>query len=312
MLLTQSLIEEVYKYIKDKNSVADSHSIVHSDDLRRYVGASAGLDKASINKITEILHDCHKILSIEIVVEDKGHNIDKIEGFVVADLAIVRVLLNYYQEQVAMLYEKQFRKRLGIAQAIKELFPMLKSLNNTEIGQVANKAIMLNEYVHLLEKEYPLYCEEWQEKKLVELAKEYSFDYHSHISEYFHKVEKRLPAEKPLHADNKNDTIQRAVDSPEYKDYTSKQQNYPLQRIIKIYGMEFFLKIQMRKYEFQYLKQVVDDGQISNPRDLLMMKNMLGKVKSNFSRDVILTDYKDDINNLERSILHKMYFTGKK
>ena len=83
---------------------------------------------------------------------------------------------------LCQLYEKQFKKHLLIHQLIKELFPIIKNFNNTELGQIANKAIMLNEYERMIEKDFNEFSTEFQERQLIEIAKREHFDYISKIA----------------------------------------------------------------------------------------------------------------------------------
>jgi hypothetical protein len=301
---SNKIADEIYEEVKKRNSKTDITSVPHSDEFVKFVSGSMGVGEDLSKKILKVLIASHKILSIEIVAEDTVREIPRVDGFVISEYNAIRILKNYYQQELVMEYEKQFNKRVLIHQVIKEIFPLLKSLNNTQIGQIANKAIMLAEYERLLEKDFEEYTPEWKEKHLeIELNR-------ANLTQVEKKKKdiKDIPTKrKPV----KENISNRAVDSDQYNNYLSRSESYPLQRILQIYGMKFFLQVNMRNYKFSYIAKLVEDGQINNRQDLLLMKEMIQTVKSNIEKDAKIKQYIEDLHTLERVVVHKLYFTGK-
>ena len=157
MKVTQKIINDVATEIAKQNNTVGPQGIPHSDQLLKFVQSNLGIPGESAKLALRILVESHRVLSLEIVAEDSKHNIERVEGFITADLKIITQLKNYFQDILCQLYEKQFKKHTMIHQVIKEIFPIIKSFNNTELGQIANKTIMLMEYERMLEKNYSSY-----------------------------------------------------------------------------------------------------------------------------------------------------------
>lgn len=303
---SNKILDEIFDEIKKKNSKVDIMAVPHSDEFVKFVSASMGVDENFVKRFLKILIASHMILSMEIVAEDTVREIPRIDGYVISDYNVIRTLKNYYQQELMMEYEKQFDKRLLIHQLVKEIFPILKSLNNTQIGQIANKAIMLAEYERLLEKDFAEYTQEWKEKHLeLELHRANL----THAEKKKKEVVNDVPGNRATAAKEK--TTNRAVDSEQYDKYLSRSESYPLQRILQIYGIKFFLQVNLRKYKFSYIGRLVEDGQINNRQDLQLLKGMIQTVKSNIDKDSEIKNFLDDLYGLERAVVHRLYFTGK-
>ncbi|MFW6367021.1 MAG: hypothetical protein ACOC2H_11180 [Spirochaetota bacterium] len=309
MKLTQDMIESVYRQIETRNYSSNPQAIIHSDELLSIMSAQMGVSKDTIHQIIQILIDAHKILHIEITSRDDVRGIDTVYGYVISDLNIIRELKNFFEKQLMIGYEQQYRKAKGVSAIIKELFPQIRSLNTTEIGQILNKAVILSEYEKMLSKDFSEFTHEWTERKIAELGTELGFRWTSDIPEIneefsFASIDNEgvRTADDIIQTDSK-----RAVDTTEYQDYTDKKNKYPIKRILNIYGIEFFCKIQFRRYEFKYIKQLVDDRQISQKGDLSKIKDMLSQVKRNIYKDNRLQDYRNDILALDKALTHAMF-----
>ena len=103
----------------------------------------------------------------------------------------------------------------------------------------------------------------------------------------------------------------RAVDSERYTEFVSKSRSYPLQKILKIYGINFFLQVHLRKCQFPALQKLVEDGQIARRSDLTLLREMLQKVKQNINVDKNLTGRTEGLYALEQTVVHRLYFAGK-
>ncbi len=328
MVLTQDMISQVFRTIETRNGMLTSQAIIHSDELISQLSAQMGVTKDVIQRIVHILLESHRILHIDIIASDDARGVDKIEGYVVADMSNIRSLKNYYDSQLMILYEKQYHRARGATSIIKELFPQIRTLNTSEIGQILNKAMMLGEYENLIEKDYREYSHSWQEKRMSELAKENGFAYKSDLEEYCVAVPKRHATADHREQETATSEIsgkgqadstdaeaaehkwKRAVDTEQYHDFSDKKNKYPLKRLLSIYGVEFFTKIYFRKYEFDYIRQIIDDHQITSRNELLTIKNLLAVVKKNTHTDLKLNDYREQIYELERAITHAVFYTN--
>ena len=305
--MAQSVIEEVFEEIKKENSRNDSAAIPHSDLFIKTAAGMIGISPDLVKKIIQVLIASHRIFSFEIILEDGLRQTPSVSGYVVTDLNVVRRLKNFFQRELMSAYNRQYNKNLLVHQIIKEIFPVINSFNNTPLGAIANKAIMLAEFENLMEKNFNEYTEDFKEKQFrVEVSK-------ANFEKFIEKKDK--PAEKGAPAQGKaarpGEKSLRAVDSKTYGDFISKTNKYPLKRILNIYGADFFFKVNLRKYQFTYLKQLINDSQISKRSDLMLLKDMLRTVRSNAGKDAQLKDHMDEIFDLEKAVVHQLYFSGK-
>jgi hypothetical protein len=209
------------------------------------------------------------------------------------------------------LYNQQFNKNSQAHQIIKEIFPVIRSFINTPLGITNNKAIMLDELEKLMEKHFNEYTEDYKEKQFaLEIGRA--------------NLERLIIPEKPVSPQKPNtartpkipttptmeDQAQRAVDSKTYNEFILKKSKYPLQRILNIYGIDFFYKVNLRNYQFNYLQKLIKDGQISKRSDLMHLREMLKTVRQNMNIDQKLKDHADEIFDLEKTIAHYLYFTS--
>ncbi|MFC1668843.1 hypothetical protein ACFL20_00505 [Spirochaetota bacterium] len=296
-----ALINDLYNRIVNINSSNSRDAIPHSDVFYKQMMSQLGIDRRTLTLILDILKESHKILSIDIVKEDKKRKIDKIVGYVDADLKTLGRLKNYFGSLLADMYEKDYNKKYSPYRVIQEIFPKMNLLNNSPIGHIGNKAIMLSEFENLIEKRYQEYTEKWKSDTLDMLLKQDRFRSINKI-ELKEDVPKEEPREKVL-----KEKSRRAVDSDQYEEFLSKSANYPLSTIFKIYGASFFYRIHLRKYNFKFLLDLITSKEINKKTDLKILKDMIGKVKSNFDRDPNLHDYKEDIYKLDRILSRFMH-----
>ena len=153
-----------------------------------------------------------------------------------------------------------------------EIFPIIRSLNNTPIGQIANKAIMLEEFEKLMERNFSEYTDEWKRNKLAEELKKANIATEKtkkkpEVKEV--KKERRKPPiieTEELLDSGEEIEFKRATDGKVYQDFISKSKSYPIQRIFNIYGIKFFLRVYLRKYKFSYIKDLVKSKSHGNLR----------------------------------------------
>lgn len=314
--MSEAILDEIYDEIKKRNSLENAKSIPHSDEFINLISASIGVPVNVVKTVIKVLTNAHKIFIIEIVAEDTVRGIPRVEGYVVTDMVLMRKMKAFFQKELVYMYNTQFNKNLMVHKVIKEIFPAIRSFNNTPLGEVANKSIMLEEFEKLIETNFIEYTEEWKEQQLaVEMDKA---GIKRAITRADADTVKKETGESgdTLVAEVKDGTrfqLSRAVDSERYRKFItrSKSKSYPLQRILNIYGIRFFLQTHLRRYQFSSLIQIIEDRQINKRSDLLILKDMLKKIKMNIDTDPNLAKHKDDIYNLERTISHYIYFSDR-
>lgn len=288
------------------NSKANNEAIPHSDNFAKEVQSLLGIDHPEIIRIIRILKDSHKIFTFEIIKEDPENEIKRIDGYVETDLQTIRKLKNYFQKLLMDEYEKQFSKRMLVHQVVKDMYARPGFYKNTMLGQVGNKAIMLEEYEGFIERNFNEFTDSWKTKKLTEL-----------IAMSENKLLGDAPAPRESGAPEGSQparrtasSSQRAVDSAQYQNYTADKSKQSIDKVLQIYGVEFFFRIHLRKYEFESLRQIIESGVIDRRSDLAKLKEMIQKMKSNTGKDPKLLEYSDQIYKLERMISRQMLYSN--
>ncbi len=171
------------------------------------------------------------------------------------------------------------------------------------MGRILNKAIMLDEYDRLLDRGYKEYTEEWKEENL-----KIQIEINSGIFKGINAEKNTPPPE--IEAPVKK-VVRRAVDSPLHDDYLKQSSRSSINKLLKIYGIEFFFRVNLRNYKFSYLKSILESGVIERKQDLLVIKGMISKVKNNIEVDRDLENYADDIQALDRIMTRLISFSKK-
>jgi hypothetical protein len=299
-------IDDIFKGIISVNMSDTRDSIPHSDEFIRQQEALLGLTADVIQQIIVILRESHKILSFEIQKEDKQRNIRRIEGYVDADITTVRRLRSFFHGLLIDMYEKDYSKSLLAHQIIQELFPKINLISNTPLGILANKAIMLDEYERLLEKRYNEYTEEWKQNRLREILEQRE----EMILEQIRG--KAAPAPEKEEAPKKEaEEKRRAVDSEEFDSYNQVKSKMPVEKLLSIYGVDFFFRVHLRRCEFDFIMQVLDSGVMDRAEHLKKLKDMIQKVKNNSGNDPAMADHLMELFRLDRAVSQRIRGLGR-
>lgn len=296
--MLKQFTEEVFRKIVEYNSKINHEAIPHSDTFEREIRSLIGIGKPEFDRIIGVLKDSHRIFTFEIIKEDRENEIRRVEGYVEADLQTLRKLKNYFQKLLMDEYESQYHRRMLVHQIVKDMYARPGFYKNTLIGQIGNKAIMLEEYENLIERNFTEYTEIWKTRKFSEVLAE---------AEAAHIEDEQAGGEKD--AESSKTISKRAVDSPNYADFTSQQSKQSLSKVLQIYGVEFFFRINLRKYNFDLLREIVESGEIDRRGDLQILKEMIQKMKQNTDRDPELSRHTEQIYRLERIISRHMLYS---
>lgn len=299
-MLTRTLIDRVYESIKRFNSSEYEPTVPMSDQFMKDFTSAEGYSESETRQGLMILNEAHKVFIIAITKESRQTGNKKIDGYVVADLSVISNLRSIYQKRLTELYNKEKGTSYGPPQVLREVMSRMNSIVNTPMGRVANIAIMLHEYENLMDKYPQEFTDQWCEDKLQEFLENGTF------------AEEAEPGESAADTEtgDKSGTT-RAVDSPEYEDYTRDDKSLPPQKMLMIYGADFFFRVKLRKYEFNTLRDMIREGHIKRKTDIILLRNMIKTIKGNFDRDPKLNDYFEDIFHLDRDLSKKLYFSAK-
>ncbi|MCL2155913.1 MAG: hypothetical protein FWH53_09640 [Leptospirales bacterium] len=298
--MINDFIDTVFKRIVALNSLYDLNSIPHSDAFFRDTEFLFGLSTYELDIIIKILNESHKIFIMEISREEYDSKKEKIYGYVDTDILNVEKLQSVFHRGLIYEYERVYNNRKGVHLIIKELMPNLKSISNSIMGILLNKVVMLDSYIYFLQKNQKEYTEEWKNEHLQQQIAMYE--------SIFKKGSNNDKNREKNDIGKEEDTARpiRAVDSPLMEDFTELVTKGAIARVLQIYGVVFFFRVHLRNYKFSYLSQVIDTGVIDRKNDLLMVREMLKKVKENINKDKELEKYYDDIMSLDIKISRSM------
>jgi len=266
-----------------------------------------GLTKSELDIIISILRESHKILVMEISREDKNRKLEKVLGYVDADLVTLQKLKDVFHRALSDDYEKENGKKKTAHQIIRELIPRLQYINHTPLGRVLNKAIMLDEYIHMLEKDYKEYTEEWKDDNI-----QIQLDINSELlRDFTDKKKQEVPAEEDEPVQKPKAAYVRAVDTPQHREYLEQVSSGSVNKLLQIYGVDFFFRVNLRKCNFDFISQALDTGVIDRKKDLMDLKEMLKTIKGNIGSDAELEKHYDEIMSLDRKISRLISFSSK-
>lgn len=300
-------VDRVFRSIVARNALHNLNSIPHSDGFYKEMESLYGLSKSELDVIISILKESHKILVMEISREDRNRKLEKIQGYVDADLMTLQKLRDIFHRALSDDYEKENGKKKGSHEIIRELIPRLQYINHTPLGRVLNKAIMLDEYVHMIEKDYKEFTEEWKEENLstqIEINREL-------LSGFSDKKKAEvLPVEEEPVQKRKAAYV-RAVDTPQHQDYMEQVNSGSINKLLQIYGVDFFFRVNLRKCNFEFISQALDTGVIDRKKDLMDLREMLKTIKNHLGSDAELEKHYDEIMSLDRKISRFISFSNK-
>lgn len=300
-------VDRVFRSIVARNALHNLNSIPHSDAFYKEMESLYGLSKSELDVIISILKESHKILVMEISREDRNRKYEKVLGYVDADLVTLQKLKDVFHRALSDDYEKENGKKKGSHEIIRELIPRLQYINHTPLGRVLNKAIMLDEYIHMIEKDYKEFTEEWKEDNLrtqLEINSEL-------LSGFSDKKKAEAEPEEPEPAPKRKSAYVRAVDTPQHQEYMEQVNSGSINKLLQIYGVDFFFRVNLRKCNFEFISQALDTGVIDRKKDLMELREMLKTIKNHLGSDAELEKHYDEIMSLDRKISRFISFSSK-
>jgi len=302
-----TLIDDIFNAIVKGNMKDNRDAIPHSDTFSKEITTRTGIDDLMFENLIILLRDAHKIFVFEISKEDKDRNIDHVQGYVDADMTTIRRLKLVFQDLLVGLYEEEYGKKTMAGQAIAELFPRINTIANTPLGSVANKAIMLDEYERLLEKKFNDYTEDTKELLLEELVNERKDLFQKEIIKVNEEQKIKEEKKKASKKDPRSRNQRRAVDTDKAVSFDDNRKDLPVEKLISIYGIDFFLRVHLRRYEFDLVKNTVEQGHLRRPDELKKLKTYLTKLKQNASNDPGIDAHMSELYSLDRVVSYFLH-----
>jgi hypothetical protein len=293
----EELLNAVYIDIRTRNTGRTPQAIPQSDEFFDYIMKKYSLIPFAVPNLIKILVDSHKIISFKIIEADRKERIRRIDGFVVTEGNIVKSLLELFGDELIREYSHEFSTKYSIERIIKEFFSKLEEYNNTALGKTANIVINLMTIQSQIERNIMLYNPKWQEKQIkIEIEKSGPLSFFIE-----QEVVKSVPVKNDA-AMSAEEKSRRATDMSNYEEFKKYISRNPIEKTLTVYGIEFYVRVCFREYQFSLVQKLIEEEQIYYKEDLLTIKKMLQKTRSNSDQDLNLQKYAHDINDLEKLI----------
>jgi len=262
------------------------NDLVYSEDMARYY--------------LKLLAESNFIFVIQIVKPDTILRIPGIDGYVVAELDIIEKLLAVYNQRLITIYEAEKRKLAGVETIIRELMPNVKELNNTPLGKVLNICIMLEQFTRIIHERPEHFQDAYRISKLKQfIPEEDEFKEPEEEHEKIQQVQER----------------RRAVDTEEYQQLSKMNLTGNWAKAVEQFGVQFLIRVHLRKYEFDVLKKLLLQKRIAREEDLIFLRDSLRKMEERSLFNPELKKYLNEIKELKRIVqikINQFYLIRKK
>ncbi|MCB1173283.1 MAG: hypothetical protein KDK39_06955 [Leptospiraceae bacterium] len=311
-------IMEMIGRIREANTGKSSYNepIPISDTCYNHLFADICESRDKMFYYLRILAESHYIFSIHLIEEDAAHDLEGVYGYVIAEAAIVDSLKESSIRGLEAAYEQQFYKRDSYEKIIRELLPQARIYNNTPIGRSLNMAVMLQQYSNVLRVDFEEYTDSWKKDKLRELMPSESIldaesgdpgsgDY-TDEDEFASSNGKSSPAADPMEAESlaaEGDATSRsrAVDSVELNQIQEMDRRGQWGKAVNKYGVQFLIRIHLRKYEFDKLRSLIRKGNIAHEDDLRFVRDSIRKMEERYHLDPELNRHTKAMAELKRT-----------
>lgn len=294
---TYETLLEVVKRLEELNRKLQEHPVPTSEDIFRRHMSDLYYNEESLMYHLRLLQEAHFIFVICIVEPDLRLNIPGIYGYAVAKNEILQPLLAEYHRRLEQIYEVQFSKRKAFSTIIRELMPEVKQYNNTPIGQVLNIAIMLEQFIRLIAEKPDEYEDYWKQMKLRQLLPDLESTESTTIDDLTDSEGTQADAAAEKSAKK---VVRRAVDTPEYQELARMNLSGSWGRAVEKYGVNFLIRVHLRKMELDLLKRLILRRNITREEDLRFLRDSLRVMEERFSMDRSMSHMLEPVRELKR------------
>lgn len=303
----KTLADLLYAIIVDtrsRNTLRGIQSLPLSDEFSEWIAKRYSLAPFSIPALFRILADSHMLFIIPVVEADRRERVRRIEGYVVAEGNIIKEMVQFFGDELVRAYSAEFSMKYSVDRIIREFFPRLKEYNNTEVGKTANILINLMASQSTLERNIMEFGQKWREKRLgEEIEKAPPLESFLDTGDEDGRGDRGGGEKESPAGSSKNRRATDATRIEEFRKYSGKNS---IEKTIAVYGVEFYVRVCFREYQFSLVKRLVEENRIADAGDLRTVKGILQKTRANSDQDLNLQNYANDINALEKMINEKL------
>ncbi|AOP34615.1 hypothetical protein A0128_12610 [Leptospira tipperaryensis] len=290
-----------------KINLQDDDKIPTSDTFVKELMALYSREPEDLRNIIESLREAKVIFVIKIVLPEEraGKMSDPgVDAYAYADLKILTDLKYYAEKKLERLYEATYYKKKSPSLIARELFPKIRELNNTPIGRLVNIAVMIEEFIRMVNNNPNDFQEEFRVQALEEIL----------VSKGSSPTEgKDIGEENPTTSFSSSfgpSLSQRATDRIE-EQFNNVNPNSPWGRMVSKFSIDFLLRVHLRKCEFETVRKLIITGKVAEAEHLRLVRDNLLKMEKNIHVDKVLASYLDEMVELRRLTQRKLNLLGK-
>ncbi|EMY76682.1 hypothetical protein LEP1GSC060_0307 [Leptospira weilii serovar Ranarum str. ICFT] len=290
-----------------KVNLREDQKIPTSDTFLKELMGLFSREPDELRNILEALRAAKIIFVIKIVMpEEKSSRMSDpgVDAYAYADLKILNDLKYYSEKKLERLYEATYYKKKSPSTITRELFPKIRELNNTPIGRMVNIAVMLEEYIRMMNNN----------------PDDFQDDFRTHNMEDILVAKGDSPKEgkdipdgsfgSPPLSNSFGPTLShRATDRMELP--ANLNPNSPWGRMVSKFSIEFLLRVHLRKCEFETVRKLITSGKIVDEENLRLIRDSLLKMEKNINVDKVLASYLDEMVELRRLTQRKLNLIAK-
>lgn len=272
-----------------KVNLREDQRIPTSDTFIKELMSLFSREPDELRNILETLRTAKIIFIIKIVLPDdktSRMNDPGVDAYAYADLKILNDLKYYSEKKLERLYEATYYKKKSPSTITRELFPKIRELNNTPMGRMVNIAVMLEEYIRMMNNNPNEFQEEFRTQAIEDLLLSTG------------DTSKTPDRQTPLSNSFGPNLSQRATDRMEIP--TNINPNSPWGRMVSKFSIDFLLRVHLRKCEFETIRKLITSGKVTSEENLRLIRDSLLKMEKNVNVDKVLASYLDEMTELRR------------
>ncbi|EMN49511.1 hypothetical protein LEP1GSC088_1955 [Leptospira interrogans str. L1207] len=278
-----------------KVNLREDQRIPTSDTFIKELMSLFSREPDELRNILETLRTAKIIFIIKIVLPDdktSKMNDPGVDAYAYADLKILNDLKYYSEKKLERLYEATYYKKKSPSTITRELFPKIRELNNTPMGRMVNIAVMLEEYIRIMNNNPNEFQEEFRTQAIEDLLLSTG------------DTSKTPDRQTPLSNFFGPNLSQRATDRIEIP--TNINPNSPWGRMVSKFSIDFLLRVHLRKCEFETIRKLITSGKVTSEENLRLIRDSLLKMEKNVNVDKVLASYLDEMTELRRLTQRKL------
>lgn len=272
---------EIVQRLRSANEEGKRGSIPSSDTVYRQHLSDLVENEERMRFYLRILTEAHYIFTVHLVEPDERLLIHGLDAYIVCDVAIIMRLKEMAYNELELAYEGQYYRRKQGTMIVRELVGNARQFNNTPLGKALNLGMMLQQYEQFLANHFAEFTDAWKYQKLVSIFPDVL-------------QEERDPAAGPAAV------VRRAADSEQARKIEEMDRTGKWGQAVQKFGVEFLVRIHLRKYEFDRVKQLIKQHKIASEKDLRFIRDTLRKMEGRLDADPTLKQHLETMTDLRR------------